>query len=212
MTSGRLTDAIVIPVKPLRIAKSRLAPRVTSHERQRLALSMARRVMGAAASTGVDLYVVTVDDEISRAAAEVSAHVVKDPDDAIEYGPGSPPALNAAVAAGALAAMGGGAEGVLIVPADLPHLTSGDLVAAMNRPGREGMVIAPSIDGDGTNALSLPLPLPITLSFGRSSFQLHIHQAIERGIAVRVLRRKGLCHDVDTPSAIEPMLGTGLGG
>jgi 2-phospho-L-lactate guanylyltransferase len=211
MSSSKRGRAIVIPVKPLRIAKSRLSPHLDPASRETLALRMARRVTYAAESTGADVYVVTVDDEVAKMAAEVFAHVVSDPQVGVEYGPGTPQALNSALEAGLAVAMDRGAQDVLIVPADLPHISPGDLIAAMNRPGPDGISIAPSIDGDGTNALALPIPPPISLSFGPSSFIAHISQAIDYGIPVRVLRRRGLVYDVDTPSAAESIMRAGFG-
>lgn len=212
MTSRPSKKAVVIPVKPLELAKSRLSPKLDPSGRRKLALSMALRVIGTSVATGFEVYVVTADEAVAEATTSASALVVADPSEAIEYGSGSPAALNASLRAGAVAALEGGAAEVLIVPADLPHLHTGDLVAAMRRPGRDGVVIAPSFDGEGTNALALPLPLPIMLSFGPSSFQAHISQAFERGLPVRVLRRRGLCFDVDTPSAVESLIESAVGG
>ncbi len=194
--------AIIIPVKPLPLAKSRLASELQPQKRIELARSMAEHVIKAAADTGAAVYVVTADDEIGRVASKYSARLVADPEEAIRRGPGSPEALNLALRAGIEAAGEEGAAAALIAPADLPYLTASDLEIAALRPGPEGIAIAPSSDGKGTNALSVPLPVPIALSFGTNSFEAHISQAFKMGIPVRVLRRRGLCHDVDTPSSI----------
>jgi 2-phospho-L-lactate guanylyltransferase len=60
-------------------------------------------------------------------------------------------------------------------------------------------VIAPDEQEEGTNALALTPPAPDFFRFGPNSFQAHLEMARTRGMTVRVLRRPGLAHDLDTP-------------
>ncbi|MER3396655.1 MAG: 2-phospho-L-lactate guanylyltransferase [Acidimicrobiia bacterium] len=202
MRNSRYNTAILVPVKPLAVAKSRLAPAVPPEEREKLALSLASRVLAVAVQTGVGVFVVTSDPTVAEAALDLSASVVSDPGICIRLGQGSPRALNTALEVGAAAVYKNGYESALIVPSDLPYVCVADLLAAMRRPGEDGIVIAPSIEGGGTNALTLRLPPPIPFSFGPDSFHRHLSAAFERGLPVRVLRRKGLSFDLDTPSQI----------
>ena len=59
--------------------------------------------------------------------------------------------------------------------------------------------LAPDEQEEGTNALALTPPAPDFFRFGRNSFQTHLELAKTRGMAVRILRRPGLAHDLDTP-------------
>src|SRR5690606_31818675 len=81
-----------------------------------------------------------------------------------------------------------GAEGVLMLPTDLPLLTLDDLnqLYTLARAGR-GMVIAPSHDG-GTNALLLRPPHAITYAFGEASFARHLALAEAAALPSQIYR------------------------
>ncbi len=193
------TGAVVVPVKPLHLAKSRLASVLDAAKRKELAASMASHVIRVAAASGKLVVVVTSDPLVAARAREVSAVVAEDPSESKAYGFGTPRALNKSLTHGIRTAARCGAEEVLVLPADLPFLGVADVLDAAVRPGHEGVAIAPSARGGGTNALALPLPLPFELAFGPRSFDKHICSAFQAGVPVRVTRRWRLAHDVDTP-------------
>ena len=87
-----------------------------------------------------------------------------------------------------------------MLPSDLPSVTADDvkaLVASLR--SAPCCVIAPDEQEEGTNALALTPPAPDFFRFGPDSFQAHLEQARTRGMTVRILRRPGLAHDLDTP-------------
>jgi 2-phospho-L-lactate guanylyltransferase len=97
-----------------------------------------------------------------------------------------------------------GAEGVLVVPSDLPLYTSADIEQVLHL-GRYHMtvVIAPDRTDNGTNALLVTPPGLIPYSFGPGSFRRHVELAEQAGASVKVLRSERLGLDLDTPADLE---------
>lgn len=106
-----------------------------------------------------------------------------------------------------------GMTGVLRLPLDLPLVQSGDiddlLVAECAAPA---LVIVPSRDGTGTNAILRTPPTLFPSHFGNGSFAKHCEEA-ERASA-RVLKRRNvrLEMDVDDESDLRAVLQHDLSG
>jgi 2-phospho-L-lactate/phosphoenolpyruvate guanylyltransferase len=108
--------------------------------------------------------------------------------------------LNAALALGCRYAADRGARAVVVLPSDLPKVTADDVKALVTSLGPgPGCVIAPDQQEQGTNALALAPPDPDFFRFGLDSFQAHLEAARARSMKMRILRRPGLAHDLDTP-------------
>jgi 2-phospho-L-lactate guanylyltransferase len=102
-----------------------------------------------------------------------------------------------------------GATTVLLVPIDVPLVTRTeieDLIHAAEGPAEPGVIIVPSLDGTGTNALVRTPPDAIASCFGPGSFQAHLDQAQQRGVRATVRRPAGLLFDVDTPEDVDELL------
>ena len=112
-------------------------------------------------------------------------------------GRGLNPALTAALAHAAAH----GAARVLILPADLPLLTTNDINLLAAAPAGT-IAIAPDRHGTGTNALSLPLPAAagFTFAFGSDSCALHHAEAARLGLRLEEVCSSGLANDVDLPA------------
>lgn len=180
----------LIPAKPYTQAKTRLSPVLT--ESQRLTLSrwlllrtvrLALRVMG-------QVVVVSRDRALLADAKARGAWGL------LETAPGLNPALTQA----AHFAQHHGATGVLILPTDLPRLTTSDLEALLAL-GAEApaVVIAPCQRGMGTNALLLRPPRLIPFAFGPDSFATHCAAARAAGVEPVVYRAESVAFDLDTP-------------
>ncbi len=110
--------------------------------------------------------------------------------------------------AAARRAMSLGAATVLLLPIDVPLVTKAeieDLVRATARFDR-GVIIVPSSDGTGTNAMVRTPPDAINSCFGPGSFRAHLDQARQRGVPATVLRPAGLLLDIDTPEDVDELL------
>jgi 2-phospho-L-lactate guanylyltransferase len=184
-------NVVIIPVKALPLAKSRLGALLSATERRALVLAMLGDVLAAvAAARSIDIVsVISAEPTVLALAEARGAHAL--PDHA--------PDLNAALTQAAEHYAARGAAAVLALPADIPLLQSheiNDMIAT--RTAARGMVIAASRDG-GTNALLAWPPLALPFLFGVGSHARHLAAAHERGLAVREFRTPGMELDVDRP-------------
>jgi 2-phospho-L-lactate guanylyltransferase len=121
--------------------------------------------------------------------------------------------LNAAIATGLAYAAARGAPQALVLPADVPLATSGELRGLVQSRGdKPGVTLAPSHDGNGTNGLLLGPPGAITPCYGPGSYLQHMSQAMARRVDVNVLHLEGLSRDVDEPVDLAVLLSHGQAG
>lgn len=198
----------VLPVKPLRGALRRLTPALDAPVRRELQVAMLTDVLAAAAGArelaGV---MVVTSDPAARGMAEAiaGARVVPDHD--------PPRGMNAAVVRGLEAVAAAGADGALVLTADLPLARPEDLDAVVLAapPGRAA-TIAPSWDGTGTNAMLLRPPAALTPRLGVDSLARHLAQAARRGVPVTRVDLPALALDIDTPRDLAELMARGGGG
>ncbi len=182
----------IIPVKPFRAGKSRLAALLGTDARAALNKRLFGRVLEAALSAFKPsrVAVVTGDALLLAFMRGQGLHGLVDDEGG----------LNAALALGCRYAVERGATAITVLPSDLPTISPDDVTALVDALGAApGCVIAPDEQEEGTNALALAPPSPDFFRFGRDSFQAHIEEAKARGMVPRILRRPGLAHDLDTP-------------
>ena len=182
----------IIPVKPFRAGKSRLAGLLGTDDRAALNRRLFGRVLTATLGTFKPnrVAVVTADTLLLALMRGQGLHTIED------KGGG----LNAALGLAACYAADRGARAIVVLPSDLPRIATDDVKALVAALGRSSScVIAPDEQEEGTNALALTPPDPEFFRFGPTSFQAHIETAKVRSMSVRILRRPGLAHDLDTP-------------
>jgi|SRR5829696_3569491 len=181
-----MRTAAVLPIKTFTRAKARLGAAVEAPDRAELAEAMARDVLVAlAAVPGLDdVVVVTAEPRAARAAEEVGAVVIHDPEEAGQ---------SAAARRGIAAAR---ADRVLLVPGDCPALDPAEVGALLAGPPA-AVTIVPDRHGSGTNALLLSPPDAIEPAFGPGSLARHLERA---GPAARVAELASLTLDIDTPA------------
>lgn len=184
---------ILIPCKPLREGKSRLAGVLPPAERQRLCADLLENTLNLALAlqSTAGVRVVTPDPEASEIAQARGVATIND------GGIG----LNAAVRRGLDAVLGttGNGSAALILPIDLPIATADVVGRAFN--GTAQVVIAPDAERRGTNLLCLSYPAlsVFPLAFGPSSFAAHRDGAIRAGLSVEILDDHRLAFDLDEP-------------
>lgn len=183
----------VVPVKCFHNAKQRLDPVLSASERSALARFMFADVLQALAASPclAGILVVTDDPFAADLARRAGAKVLRD------AGPGLVPALEHA----ARSLDGAGAQGMLVVPADVPWITPADIeiIALAHRHQPAVTLVAASDDG-GTNALACSPPTVIRLSYGNDSFALHRQAALDAGLAPKVLNLPRFGRDIDRPA------------
>lgn len=187
----------IVPVKPLRRAKSRLASVLSRDERAALSKEMLVRTLDVL-STVPQVEKILVISRDSRALALAREHGART---VTEQG-GSQ--LNKALIRATVLARGYGVSSVLVLPADLPLLTKADvekLVSTADNP--PVVVIAPDRRGTGTNALLSSPPGLIEYDFGPDSFKRHSACAEAAGARVEICELPSLELDLDLPEDLE---------
>ncbi len=188
----------LLPVKAPPMAKQRLAGALSGPQREALARLMFEDVLAVlSAARGIDrIAVVTSDEAAARHARRAGATVFEE---AGQYG------HSRSADDAARRAMDLGATTVLLAPIDVPLVTAAEIEGLLTGP-RPGVVIVPSADGAGTNALVRTPPDVIESRFGTDSFRAHLEQARSRGVTVEVRRPPGLLFDVDTPEDLRELI------
>jgi 2-phospho-L-lactate guanylyltransferase len=188
----------VLPVKDPRNAKQRLNGLLAPAGREALARAMFEDVLAKlCAARGIDrIAVATSDARAAQCARQAGALVFEEREQR-----GHSESADAA----ARRAMELGARSVLLVPIDVPLATTAEFetLAAAARPG---VVVVPSADGAGTNALVRTPPDVIPSRFGPGSFRKHCDEARLRGAGLAVMRPPGLVFDIDTPEDAAELL------
>ena len=220
--------AAIIPVGTLEGAKTRLGGTLDAEERQDLVERLlARTVFVALATDGLDdVLVVSPDREVLRRAADLGARTLRQ----------RSVGLNAGLDEGRQDVVAGGADAILVLPIDLPFVTTQAVAAvlerltagaALPRPVADFAAVAGSAavadfatvvlvtdrHGCGTNALALRPPHAIAFAFGPDSRRAH-HAAAE-AVGGRYVEVDGpLAFDLDTPDdlvVVESMAPEGIG-
>lgn len=190
----------VVPVKALGVAKQRLQGTLGDALRRRLVLTMLEDVLvllGREPAIDKTL-VVTRDADVARLASSLGAVIVAEPAEAD---------LNAAIACGLDLATREGAARALVVPGDVPLASASELQQVLAAARDDATVIAPSSDGDGTNALLMGLPRHFEPSYGLGSASRHTGLARIGGRKVAAVGTGGLAHDIDTFADLDALVG-----
>jgi 2-phospho-L-lactate guanylyltransferase len=90
-----------------------------------------------------------------------------------------------------------GARELVILPTDLPLVTSGDVDLLVTRGRKTGFALASDVPGVGTNALYLSPPEPFRFQFGCDSRSQHLAEAARLGLATEIIQTPGLTSDLD---------------
>jgi 2-phospho-L-lactate guanylyltransferase len=196
----------IVPVKALGRAKRRLSSVLPEMARQRLVLTMLEDVLAALAGVeSIDcVIVVTPDARVAALAQGRGATVVPEP---------GAEELNAAIGSGIAYACARGFGQALVLPADVPLTTAGELRSLIQSRGRQpGVTLAPSHDSNGTNGLLLAPPNAIDPSYGPGSYLQHLSQAMARRVDVNVVHLEGLARDIDEPGDLARLLADAKAG
>ena len=183
----------LIPVKPLRQAKQRLAGLLRPDERVELARAMAFDVFQAAAGARelAGVAVITRDPDVASSARTRGFRVI-DEDEGSD--------LCTAAEAGAANLRREGATGVLVLPADLPLASAGDLDALAGRHGPAPAIslVRAEHDGGSNAVLCSPVGL-IRFQYGPDSFARHCQASLSVGVTPKIAVLPSLGRDLDRP-------------
>jgi 2-phospho-L-lactate/phosphoenolpyruvate guanylyltransferase len=189
----------IVPVKPLRRGKSRLAGVLSEDEREILNLSLIGHTLQVIQQVqGIEqVLVVSSDTAVLALAREQGAKTV------LEDGH---PGLNMALHRATMVAQMFSAQGVLILPSDLPLLAPEDLQEMIQQASDPPVVvIAPDRRKQGTNALLIKPTGLISYQFGEDSFSKHCSQAEKFNLNLKIVISESLGLDLDFPEDLEEL-------
>lgn len=193
-----MTIWVIVPVKPLRLAKSRLAKVLTPEGRQQFAEAMLRHVLGVvrdvAEVTGT--LVISRDSRALALAREYEAKTIQE---------SGAPELNTALMRASSIVASWRSDAVLVLPADLPLIAAEDVraIIKMGASTQSNVVIATDRNRDGTNALFVKPPGLISFAYGEGSFNRHAVMARDAGADVQIYQSDRMLQDIDLPEDIE---------
>ncbi|MEI7031058.1 2-phospho-L-lactate guanylyltransferase [Streptomyces pratensis] len=194
--------SLVVPLKPLARAKSRLGRATGEASRPRLALAFAQDTVAAALACARvrNVVVVTDDPEAAAALSALGARIVRD-------APGA--GLNAALAHGARAVrLARPAAAVAALNADLPALRPGELARVLDFASSFPRAFLRDAAGIGTTFLSAGSGAEFRPAFGGPSGARHLASGAAD------MSRPGLDsvrRDVDTVEDLRVALTLGVG-
>ena len=198
--TARSAVGLLIAVKRLTAAKTRLAPVLSAHDREQLVLAMLTDTINAAAAVPAvqSITVVTPDPDVATVARELGAHALGDPTP-----DGHPDPLNNAIAAAESMCT---AANAVVLQGDLPALRSEELADALAAARRYRRSFVGDRHGTGTAAL-FAFGAPLDPRFGPESTRRHA----DSGAVALNGDWPGLRCDIDTPEDLAAALTLGVG-
>tara|TARA_B100001059_G_scaffold57157_1_gene52430 strand:- start:2795 stop:3436 length:642 start_codon:yes stop_codon:yes gene_type:complete len=177
----------VVPLKNLKLAKSRLSNILAEGERQELVLAMFDDVLVSLRESPFIEKIFLVADKYFNPIADVQMITeIKNR------------GYDEAIIEALKDSRVNQAQAMLILPADLP-LVSTDELDTLIRDQEDGSIrIAGARDQDGTNALVMKPPSLLATSFGVGSFERHKKFAKALSVKIEEVNLPGLSFDVDT--------------
>jgi 2-phospho-L-lactate guanylyltransferase len=198
--------ALLLPIKDLKNAKQRLAGLLTPEERHALARAMLadtfRAVRGV--QSAEKIFVVTNDGPAIRAAEENGWEILREDRQVSE---------SVSVDWASRICAERNVAGLLRLPLDLPLVKPSDIDELLAvECAAPAVVMVPSRDGTGTNAILRMPPALFASHFGEGSFAKHRAEAERAGARVIVRRNARLEMDVDDEADLRELLQHDLSG
>jgi 2-phospho-L-lactate guanylyltransferase len=192
-----MTIWAIVPVKPLRSGKSRLAGTLSEDERAELNRTLLQHTLKTLSDVKEVEHVLVVsrDPQALTIARLYGARTVRED---------GQPHLNTALKRATVVAQVYATRGVLVLPADLPLVSREDILTLIDHATDPPVVvIAPDRHEKGTNALLISPVGLIEYDFGENSFQRHCQRVKEAGARLEVVNLPSLGLDLDLPEDLE---------
>ncbi len=187
---------LLIPFKSVATAKQRLAKALNQQQRSQLAEAMLRDVLSAASGVRnrIDVALVTGDARAQTMAREFGFVVIEDTRNESE---------TAAIEFATAWCEQRGYDTTIVVPADIPLITSDELHRVLDAAPAEGAVFVPAYDRRGSNCILRRPASIIALRFGNDSFLPHCEAIQRTGRELVILEMPGIGLDIDNPHELE---------
>jgi 2-phospho-L-lactate/phosphoenolpyruvate guanylyltransferase len=186
---------VLIAVKDRLRCKARLSRALSASARLELVRSMLTAVILAARGAQTVRQIIVVSPERDSVPAGIPVLV------------DSGECLNAALTQAHRVLRDFGCREVVILPADLPKITGGEIDSLVCAGRIGGFAIAPDAAEAGTNALCLVSLHSFRFQFGPDSKRLHLQEAERAGLSPQVVHLPGLEFDVDSPLDLDRLDG-----
>jgi 2-phospho-L-lactate guanylyltransferase len=183
--------AIVIPVKEFREAKKRLSPHFSADDRAALAQAMCEDFFDvvAAVRCADRIFVVSKEPQALLRAREFGWETIPESRQVSE---------SDSVDAASRYCAERGVHALLRLPVDIPLVEPADIEAVFGDLGvAPTVILVPSSDGTGTNAILRSPPALFPSHFGPHSFVRHVAEAEACGVRAHVFRNPRLELDID---------------
>ena len=192
----------ILPVKKYSVGKSRLRNLFSETELAKLNQQLFESTFTKLQETsGIDTILVVSREEHSLAWCQARGGVPLLEDD--------PSTLNSAISQAQRVISQQGDSRVIILPSDLPLMTSQDLENLISlSDGKRKVVIVPDHLQAGTNALVMSEPQLIEPYFGSGSFRKHTRQALEKNAELVVYLNENIQWDLDTSLELYRIINT----
>jgi 2-phospho-L-lactate/phosphoenolpyruvate guanylyltransferase len=191
--------ALLIPVKSLANAKQRLSPQFSIEQRAALAEALWQDFFSTLSEVrSADcIFVVSSEPRILARARELGWEAISETTQQSE---------SDSVDFASRVCQAQGVTALLRLPVDLPLAEASDIDSLFARvPAAPGVVMVPSRDGDGTNALLRTPPALFPSHFGPGSFARHLDEARQCGAQIEIVRNPRLELDVDEPEDLRAL-------
>lgn len=192
-----MTFWAIVPVKPLKRGKSRLAGFLSRNERVDLNRHLLNHTLETLRAIPPIEHILVISRDpaaLALARAHGARTILEDRHSR----------LNQALVRATFVAKRYATAGVLVLPADLPLITPEDIQAMLARAKNPPVVvIAPDRHRQGTNALLIHPAGLIEYSFGPGSFERHCARAREAGARLEICELSSLALDIDMPEDLE---------
>jgi 2-phospho-L-lactate guanylyltransferase len=190
----------IVPCKPFKLAKSRLASILTPAERQALSRKLFQHTLEVLSATpGLgQILVVSADEDALELAAGFSAAILPE----VET-----PGLNISLERARDYLRTQPTDALMVIPADLPAMQPASLqpvLAALS--DMQTIVLAPDRRQTGTNLLAMPIQYAQPFAFGEHSFMVHRQLAERAQMTVKIMKDSALAFDLDLPEDYQLLL------
>lgn len=191
-----------VPLKHPAVARARLLEALTAKQRHSMYFTLARRIITALRDVPMvrDTVIVTSSAEVELFAGHLGVRVMHQMRDE---------GINAAVEAAIASSTAVGITNALILPGDLP-LVSSDAINALLQSSQlqdRGVTLVPDRRHVGTNAMVCTPADAIRLRFGPNSFAEHLRTIQEHGLPARIFESGELALDIDEPEDLDAWRG-----
>jgi 2-phospho-L-lactate guanylyltransferase len=195
----------IIPVREFEKTKLRMRDALNSSERAALTRSLLCHVLGQMQQSRVSSIIIVASEKgpVSRIARRFSKTIVIE--ESVYHG-----GVNRAMEDAMSYSMHhrSSSKFFMLVPSDLPLLSTEAINDAMSKLNDYDLIISPSMRCDGTSLLLLNFPKgKIPLHYDNDSYRQHLKEARRLKIRYSILRKKEFMFDVDSIGDLSRLMG-----